>query len=460
MSGWLVLVLPGGEREALKGVDFGWHLKRLHEHIASAHPEGQHWSANLLRLATATAELDLAAGEEDHPAGRIQDRLPGDRRFDERSLTERGLQDGNEVWVRFAEPSDPTTVLDQIGKCGSGIHWGWACGSCPITSIAWHESDLKRNKEVVMAAMHKNGGIFRFTDLKGDYDVVLEAVKHDSSSLEVAMEALKSNREIVIAAGSLKHASEQLRADPDIVSAIVNHNPNELQYASDELRADWSLVAAAVQTSGMTLQYASDELRADRSLVAAAVQTSGMSLQHASIALRADRAIVMSALQTHYMTPRYGGPHGSRYGNPFYYASSELKSDPSVAIQALSSEFHGHLVYQHLVDRALDNLYTTQLDLPIGCLWRLEAVRTVLRGTHDPASPLHQLRRQCNLLEQILMHLPQAALEALLVAPALRQAVGDARADEYAQSYADMFEPEAADTTEDQGLGLWTYDDY
>ena len=429
MTGRLVLLLPGGEREALEGVDFDWHLKRLHEHIASAHPEGQHWSANLLRLATATAELDLAAGQEDHAAGRIQDRLPGHRRFDERSLAERRLRDGNEVWVRFAEPSDPTTVLDQIGKCGIGIHWGWACGQCPITCIAWHECDLKRNKEVVMAAVLKNAGTFRSTELKGDYDVVLEAMRHDASHLQDASEALKSNREIVLAAGSLQYASEQLRADRDFVSAIVKHNPNELGYASDELRAD-------------------------RALVAAAVQTSGMSLQHASVALRADRAIVMSALQTHYMAAQQS------CGNPFYYASAELQADQSVAIQAFRSELGGRSVYSHLVDRAMDHLYTTQLDLPIGCLWRLEAVRTVLRGTHDPASPLHQLQRQCSLLQQVLMRLPQVALEALLVDPALREAIGDARADQYAQSYADRLKQEAATIIEDGGIGLWTFDDY
>ena len=40
--------------------------------------------------------------------------------------------------------------------------------------------------------------------------------------------------------------------------------------------------------------------------------------------------------------------------------------------------------------------------LPPVCPWRLEIVRAVLLGTHDPQSPLHQLRSEHRLLELII----------------------------------------------------------
>ena len=40
--------------------------------------------------------------------------------------------------------------------------------------------------------------------------------------------------------------------------------------------------------------------------------------------------------------------------------------------------------------------------LPPVCPWRIEIVRTVLRGTHDAQSPLHQLQGQRSVLELII----------------------------------------------------------
>jgi hypothetical protein len=55
----------------------------------------------------------------------------------------------------------------------------------------------------------------------------------------------------------------------------VAHNGLALAYASDELRADRDVVLAAVAHNGIALSYASDELRADRDMLLAAVAQSG-----------------------------------------------------------------------------------------------------------------------------------------------------------------------------------------
>jgi hypothetical protein len=52
-----------------------------------------------------------------------------------------------------------------------------------------------------------------------------------------------------------------------------------LKFASEELRADRELVKLAVQQGGYNLQYASEELRADRELVEFAVQKGDYALE-------------------------------------------------------------------------------------------------------------------------------------------------------------------------------------
>ncbi len=49
---------------------------------------------------------------------------------------------------------------------------------------------------------------------------------------------------------ALRYASEELRADHEIVLAAVHLNGNALRYASEELRADLQIVLAAVHQHG------------------------------------------------------------------------------------------------------------------------------------------------------------------------------------------------------------------
>ena len=50
--------------------------------------------------------------------------------------------------------------------------------------------------------------------------------------------------------------------------AAVKSNGWTLEYASDELRADKEVVMAAVKSDGDTLQFASDELKTDPEVLA------------------------------------------------------------------------------------------------------------------------------------------------------------------------------------------------
>ena len=59
----------------------------------------------------------------------------------------------------------------------------------------------------------------------------------------------------------LKHASEELWGDWEVVLAAMAKNGYVLEYASEELRGDREFVLTAVANNGWALEYASEELR-------------------------------------------------------------------------------------------------------------------------------------------------------------------------------------------------------
>ena len=119
----------------------------------------------------------------------------------------------------------------------------------------------------------------------------------------------------------LEFASEELRADRQVVLAAVKQFGNALEYASKELRADREIVLAAVKRNGWALRFASKELRADRQFVLAAVKAGGDALQFASVELRADREVVLAAV--------------AQRGDALRFASEELRTDGEITIAAV-----------------------------------------------------------------------------------------------------------------------------
>ena len=73
---------------------------------------------------------------------------------------------------------------------------------------------------------------------------VLEAVKEDGTKLE--------------------NASEELRADREVVMAAVRNNGEQsLEFASDNLKGDKEVVLAAVKERSTALDFADDSLKND-----------------------------------------------------------------------------------------------------------------------------------------------------------------------------------------------------
>eukprot|EP00928_Gymnodinium_smaydae_P096261 TRINITY_DN8461_c0_g1_i3.p1 TRINITY_DN8461_c0_g1~~TRINITY_DN8461_c0_g1_i3.p1 ORF type:complete len:336 (-),score=51.56 TRINITY_DN8461_c0_g1_i3:268-1203(-) len=85
--------------------------------------------------------------------------------------------------------------------------------------------------------------------------------------------------------------------DKQTLLVVLKTDPFALEFASEDLRADRDVVECAVSEAGMTLQFASPSLQEDRSLVLRAVSTNVHALQFVSPTLRADEGFALQLME-------------------------------------------------------------------------------------------------------------------------------------------------------------------
>lgn len=171
--------------------------------------------------------------------------------------------------------------------------------------------------------------------------------------------------------------------------------------ASDELRADREVILAAVQHDGCMLKHASAELRADREVVLAAVQNNGQALVEAQRKLHADREVVLAAVET--------------YPSAFRYASAELRTDVDVVLAALRVNA---AVVEHVPPRVLDAFPLLRAAAPCSSA---EAVRAAIAASR--AALERDVERWTEAAAIVARHLPEDLVhevEAAMVAPLRR----------------------------------------
>ena len=66
---------------------------------------------------------------------------------------------------------------------------------------------------------------------------------------------------------TLQDAAEELKGDREIVMEAVSENGHALQHATEELKADPEIVMRAVSHDGYALRYASQELKSDKEMM-------------------------------------------------------------------------------------------------------------------------------------------------------------------------------------------------
>jgi superoxide dismutase len=167
-------------------------------------------------------------------------------------------------------------------------------------------------------------------ELRADRELVLKSVEIDGSDLKYASDVLRADKEVVLRAinsvgSALEYATENLRADRAFIMIAVEENGSALEYASDVLRADKGVVLRAINSDGCALEYANDVLRADREVVMMALKENGCALEYVSDDLRADRQVVFKAITSNESAFRYA--RVEEWRSDLIYFSEDMGDD-------------------------------------------------------------------------------------------------------------------------------------
>lgn len=185
--------------------------------------------------------------------------------------------------------------------------------------LALTPQEVRDSKEIVLHAVSRCGLalLFASAGLKGDREVVEEALSQNGHSFCHAAAELRHDRELVLRAVAkagkvLSRLPDHLRGDREVVLAAVSQDGYALEFASAELQNDPEVVRAAVLQEGDALEFADQNVRAQREVALLAVSRNGRALKHVTPAHKADREIVQAAV--------------SQCGFALQYASEELQS--------------------------------------------------------------------------------------------------------------------------------------
>jgi hypothetical protein len=164
----------------------------------------------------------------------------------------------------------------------------------------------KRDREIVLAAIVSfDNRMFEFAsdNLRADCELLLAAISSSGQALKWAPAALQADRAIVwkavcsIDGGfAFKYASEELRQDREFVLEAVKMDGCALDAASANLKTDREIVFAAVKQNGYALTYAKEHFGGDREMVLSALYTYKFAMRCASQELRNDREFVIAAI--------------------------------------------------------------------------------------------------------------------------------------------------------------------
>ena len=201
-------------------------------------------------------------------------------------------------------------------------------------TLEFMADEYKADRDIISAAVQDpSGGMgmnlkLASNQLRADFDIVMLALQSTGSALEFASEDLRSNREIVLAAvqnsgrALLFCTNSSLLADREVVLSAVSDWGYALEVASDDLKNDRYIVRRAIQNSLCALRYASDELKADPDLGLLAIQSYPNNLEFVtSEKLKGDKEVALMALQ--------------REINVFQYLTVDLQNDLDVVYKAM-----------------------------------------------------------------------------------------------------------------------------
>eukprot|EP00546_Thalassionema_frauenfeldii_P013586 CAMPEP_0178916832 /NCGR_PEP_ID=MMETSP0786-20121207/12887_1 /TAXON_ID=186022 /ORGANISM="Thalassionema frauenfeldii, Strain CCMP 1798" /LENGTH=393 /DNA_ID=CAMNT_0020590269 /DNA_START=232 /DNA_END=1413 /DNA_ORIENTATION=- len=158
-------------------------------------------------------------------------------------------------------------------------------------------------------------------ELRGNKHFILQVIKLQSAwgseALKFVSSELKNDKEVVLAAiqrtgEALEHASLELRNDKQVAIAAVENQPRAIEFASTKLKNDKELILIAVAKDGLALEYASLELRNNKQVAMTAVANEPFAIQYISPKLRNDKEVTLLAIAKEPDSIKYTGENIKR----------------------------------------------------------------------------------------------------------------------------------------------------
>ena len=167
-------------------------------------------------------------------------------------------------------------------------------------------------KEEVSKALVKDGLKYVSQRIRGDKDLVIEAIKLHKYRLKHFCEELKDDKEVAIALVThydyyLKDLSQKFQDDYDVVEAAIAKSPRSLQFASERLRSDKNIINKAVAMSINCLMDVSETVFRDRESMLDLIAEHPYAFNFAVPELKNDQAFIDSAKLRNPKVIKYAG---------------------------------------------------------------------------------------------------------------------------------------------------------
>ena len=205
--------------------------------------------------------------------------------------------------------------------------------------------EVRSNRELTVEVLKRQGEYLQYAPaiLQADKEVALIAArgvseKYKYNLLSMVSGNLLLDKEVVVACAEngcsqLQEIREDLRADEDVLRALVTGNPMELDKMPAAIKGDRSFVLELLRRRGDALKFAG-EFCDDRECVEAAVRQSPFSFEWASVRLRGEKDVALLAIDE-WTRPTWQNP-AARHETPFRFASKELRADREVVLRAVA----------------------------------------------------------------------------------------------------------------------------
>ena len=197
---------------------------------------------------------------------------------------------------------------------------------------------------------------------------------------------------------ALAFASDELRADHDVVRGALEMDGYALQYVSDELKSDQNFVMVAVTENGLALEFASDGLKEQVDVVLAAVKQDGLALEFAGgggdfgLDLKDDIVVVLAAVRQDYAAAEF--------------VSDEMRNSLTSGLGG--HHYHGFDLPMELAQlgggHALETLNPTITGGPGAGGGLEEFVHSLGDLVHTQASEINALKAQLTALTKLERH--------------------------------------------------------